>query len=235
MSILISAFTPSLIDLDPSVRRHLLLPDRIYGTLKHRILTCVMAPGQRIVEKDLCSELDVSRTPLREALNRLSLEGLVVWKSYRGYAAAPLTVDDFRQLCEVRRIMESGAAGLSAERATKQDIERLRSTAELKYVPGNRKTYADYLRANSVFHLALARSTHNDLLETMTMSVLDRHQRPLYLGLDVGIDAEAGTREHLGIVDSIAAKDIDRARRMMTEHISGGEARITAALRAAGL
>ena len=83
--------TPSVIELDPAISPPTALPDRIYATLKHRILTCAMRPGERIVEKELCKEMQVSRTPLREAFNRLSLEGLIVLSPYRGYAVAPVT------------------------------------------------------------------------------------------------------------------------------------------------
>ncbi|MDO8836976.1 MAG: GntR family transcriptional regulator, partial [Vicinamibacterales bacterium] len=93
----------SLIELDPTVSSPAAISDRVYATLKHRILTCVLLPGQRVVEKELCAEMGISRTPLREALNRLALEGLVVLRPYRGYVIAPLTVADFRELCELRR------------------------------------------------------------------------------------------------------------------------------------
>jgi GntR family transcriptional regulator, rspAB operon transcriptional repressor len=105
---------PSLIELDPAVTRPAALPDRIYATLKHRMLTCAVLPGARVLERDLCTEMLVSRTPLREALNRLALEGLVAIAPYRGYAVAPLTIVGFRELCEVRQILESEAAAWTA-------------------------------------------------------------------------------------------------------------------------
>ena len=77
----------------------------------------------------------------------------------------------------------------------------------LKYVPGDRDTYADYLNANSLFHRQLARASHNDRLEAMVMSVLDELQRPLYLGLDVGLDAEGATREHVLLVGAVRDRD----------------------------
>src|SRR4029078_13698591 len=109
---------PSLIELAPAISPPTALPDRIYATLKHRILTCAMMPGARIVEKDLCAEMRVSRTPLREALNRLALEALVSIRPFRGYVVAELTVDGFRELCELRRILESETAAPPAERPT---------------------------------------------------------------------------------------------------------------------
>jgi DNA-binding GntR family transcriptional regulator len=224
----------SLLDLDPGVSPPAALPDRLYAVLKHRILTCGILPGERLVEKDICAEMRVSRTPLREAINRLALEGLVVLTPYRGYAVAPVTVGSFQELCEVRRIMEPDTAALAARRATSEQIAALRSEAELQYTPGDRGTYEVYLRANSRFHRTLARSSGNTLLESMVTSALDRHQRPLYLGLDVGLDAGAATDEHLGLVDAIAARDPDRAASLMTDHVSRAEQRIVAALRAAG-
>jgi len=225
---------PSLIELDPAVTPPTALPDRIYATLKHRILTCVMAPGARIIEKDLCGEIGVSRTPLREALNRLALEGLVILIPYRGYGVAPLSVDSFRDLCEVRRMLEAESAALAAERATEDDVRRLEELAETRYTRGDRRTYEKYLRANSAFHLALVRSTHNARLEAIVMSSLDQHQRPLYLGLGVGVDGKASTREHREVVEAVRTHNAAQARTLMTDHIARAEGRILAALKAAG-
>jgi DNA-binding GntR family transcriptional regulator len=224
----------SLLDLDPGVTPPAALPDRLYAILKHRILTCAMKPGERIVEKDICGEMTVSRTPLREAINRLALEGLVVVTPYRGYAVAPVTVNSFQELCEVRRIIEPDTAAMAAERATAGQIDALRAASELKYTPGQPDTYEAYLRANSRFHRALARCTGNTLLEAMVTSALDRHQRPLYLGLDVGLDAAAATSEHRQLVTAIEQRDAARARSVMVDHVSRAEERIVGALRAAG-
>jgi DNA-binding GntR family transcriptional regulator len=224
----------SLLDLDPGVSPPAALPDRLYAILKHRILTCAMRPGERIVEKVICAEMAVSRTPLREAINRLALEGLVVLTPYRGYAVAPVTVRSFQELCEMRRIVEPDVAALAAERASTEQLAALRTQAELRYTPGDPETYAAYLRANSRFHRALARCAGNALLEAVVMSGLDRHQRPLYLGLDVGLDAQAATREHMALVDALERRDSKGVRALMYEHVSHAEQRIVAALKAAG-
>jgi len=226
--------THSLIELDPRIHAPAALPDRLYAVLKHRILTCAMRPGERITEKDVCTEMSVSRTPLREALNRLALEGLVVLTPYRGYVVAPVTVRSFQELCEVRRVLEPGAAALAARRATPEMLKALRAEAGLTYTPGQPDTYEAYLRANSRFHQTLVRCTGNSLLETMVASALDRHQRPLYMGLDVGIDAAAVSAEHRQLVDALERHDAKRARSLMKDHVSRAEARIVGALRAAG-
>lgn len=224
----------SLIELEPALAPRAVLADQIHAALKHRILTCALRPGQRIVEKDLCEELGASRTPLREALNRLAFEDLVMFSPYRGYSVAPLTVEGFRHLCELRRIIEPEAAALAAERATPEDIAQLLSCAETRYTRGDTQSYEGYLRSNSAFHLALVRCSRNPRLESIVMSALDQHQRPCYLGLDVGIDGEASTAEHLAVVKAVRARNPERARKLMEKHIVTAEQRIISALQAAG-
>jgi DNA-binding GntR family transcriptional regulator len=225
--------SPSLVEIDPAVRLASVLPDRLCGILKQRILTCALAPGARLLERDLCADLHVSRTPLREALNRLVYEGLVVPMPYRGYAVAPLTLESIRELCEVRRINEAEAARLAAERLTDADFERLDRLAEARYTVGDRDSYARYLRTNSAFHLALVRGIRNSRLEAIVMSALDQLQRPEYLGLDVGVkDTVRIEREHRAIVAALRARDAGRARALMVEHIEHAETSILGALQA---
>jgi GntR family transcriptional regulator, rspAB operon transcriptional repressor len=225
---------PGLIDLDPSIPRPSVLADRVYQALKHRILTCALKPGDRLVEIDLCNALNVSRTPLREAFNRLAHEGLVNASPYRGYTVAPLSAESFQDLCEVRRLIEPQVAALAAQRASPEDTAKLLNLSKLEYVVGDRASYEAYLRANSMFHLEIARCARNSQLESIVVAVLDRHQRPCYLGLDVGIDAAESTVEHVEVVNAIRDRNSAKASELMAKHIAGGERRILAALRAAG-
>jgi len=225
---------PALIEILPTPPRPQALSDQIYATLKHRVLTCELKPGQKLIEADLAAELGLSRTPLREALNRLGHEGLVTLAPFRGYTVAPLTLRDYQELCEVRRLIEPEVAALAAGRASPDDVERLLALSTLAYKRGQRQSYEDYLRANSAFHLAFAQCAGNRQLESLVIGVLDRHQRPCFLGLGGGIDAEESTAEHVAVVKAVGARNPERARRLMAKHIAGGERRIVAALRAGG-
>jgi len=224
----------SLIELDPTITRPATLPDRVYATLKHRILTCALMPGQRIVEKDICTEMGISRTPLREALNRLGLEGLITLVPFRGYEVAPLTLAGIRELSELRLIVESASVALAAQRATQEEIEKLSAVAELQYTPGDRETYENYLRENSKFHLQLAQCAHNSRLQTIVLSVIDQLQRPFYMGLDVGLDTREATAEHLAVVQAVTGRDARRAQQLMCEQIARAEQRMIAAFERLG-
>src|SRR5437868_4733857 len=203
--------------------KRLVLPDRVYRALKHQILTCRLGPCQRVVEKDICESLAVSRTPVREALNRLGLEGLVVSSPFSGYTVAPLTVGDIRGLNEVRRIVECEAAALAAERATLADIERIRARANLSYVPGERPTYARGLEENRLFHLAIAHATRNGLLEAIVASVLDQIERAIYFGLDSAKDPSSPNSLHLELVKAIAEHSPSKAGKIMADDIRCSE------------
>lgn len=226
--------TPSFIEIDPNLAPAVTMPDRAYAVLKHKVLTCALAPGERIIEKNLCEELGISRTPLREALNRLAHEGLVVLASYKGYSVAPLTVQSFHELCELRRMIEPQVAAVAAERATAADLEKIKATAVLEYVVGDPESYLRYNRANSAFHLAVVRSIRNERVESVFMGILDQHHRPTYLGLNFGIDAVTSTAEHFAIYEAIRQRNAGLARELAHHHIAAGESRIIAALKTAG-
>src|ERR1700690_2599908 len=127
---------PSLVELNATIEPPQALPDRVYSVLKYRILTCTIVPGQSLNEKEIADELKVSRTPLREALNRLSQENLLTRIPYCGYAVPLITEDDIRELGEWPMVLETATAGLAAERATPAELERMMQSVELRYIPG---------------------------------------------------------------------------------------------------
>jgi len=206
------------------------LQDRVYGLLKRRILTCVLLPGQRLNEKQIADEFRVSRTPLREALNRLGQERLLTRTPYAGYIVSTITEAGVRDLCELRAILEMETASLAAERATPEELLRMERAVALDYQPGDRKTYGDYLDNNLVFHRELARASHNDRLLETVMTVLNELQRSLYLGLDVGLDAQAATEEHVVLLAAVKARRPARAREIHREQILAAGERMLKAI-----
>jgi DNA-binding GntR family transcriptional regulator len=225
---------PSLIEISAETRRPSALPDHVYAILKQRILSCALLPDQRLVEKTLCDELRISRTPLREALNRLSHEELVSFQPHAGYRVAPITLDGFRNLVELRTLVEPPAAALAATRAHLDDVARLRELAVLKYNPADDLGFVEYCRANARFHLAIVRAARNPMLENIVMSALDMYQRPTYMRIGRQMDVSNPSAKHQAIAEAIAAKEPSRARGIMEQHIRGGGERILEALAAAG-
>jgi GntR family transcriptional regulator, rspAB operon transcriptional repressor len=179
--------------------------------------------------------LRVSRTPLREALNRLSHEELVSFQPHAGYRVASISLEGFRNLIELRSIVEPQSAALAAERATPAEIAALRAQATLQYDPNEESSFAQYCQANSRFHLLVVRCARNPMLENIVMSALDMYQRPTYLRIGRQMDPGNPSSKHHAIVDAIEQHDAEAARKIMYQHIQGGGERIMAALRAANI
>ena len=224
----------SLIEISPHLIRPTALPDHVYAVLKQQILSCALKPEERLVEKKLCEELGVSRTPLREAVNRLSHEELLSYQPHAGYRVAAITLSGFRNLIELRAIVETQAAALAAERATESDIVELNNYASLPYDPNDDSGFVDYCRANAKFHLVVVRTARNTYLENIVMSALDLYQRPTYLRVGRQLDPKNPSAKHLAITEAIAQHNVELAREIMLQHIKGGGERILTALAAAG-
>ncbi len=224
---------PSLIDITPNPVQLAALPDRLYAILKQRILSCELVPNQRLIEKVLCAEYRVSRTPLREALNRLSHEQLVWFQPRAGYRVAEIVIDEFRNLIELRSIVEPQAASIAAIRATTAEIAELRTRADLPFDPNDDGGFVEFCRANSRFHLAIVRIAQNSMLENIVMSALDLYQRPTYLRVGRQMDPSNPTAKHHAIVDAIERHQPETAHDAMYKHVIGGGDRILEALKAA--
>jgi DNA-binding GntR family transcriptional regulator len=226
---------PSLKELASVASRSATPTDRVYVQLKRGILTCNLAAGKSLDEQAIAKGIGVAHSAVREACRRLALEGLVVGAPGNSHRIAPITLTDIRELCELRKTVEAKVAALAAQHVRPDQAARLLALAELNYKPGKRETYARYLRANSAFHFQLARTAGNARLEAVVVAVLDHLQRPLYLGLDIGLDPDEATREHMELVDAVRRKRPALAARLMIGQLERAEKRMLAALASSSL
>src|ERR1700710_499626 len=111
--------------------------DRLYRQLKQEIITCRIAPGLSLSEKEICDRYSASRTPVREACRRLESEKLVSIVSYRGYTVTPVNMHDFHSLHEMQLILDPAAAALAAARATPVQLAAIQQASSQQYTPGD--------------------------------------------------------------------------------------------------
>ncbi len=209
--------------------RPIKITDQIADVIRQRVLTCDLQPGERLVEKTICEDLSVSRASLREALTRLAHEHILIQVPNKGYRVPELTLDRFKIVCEARRLVEGQVAGLAAQRATPEIVENLRQAAP--FVPKGDNSDEDAqecIRANRDFHHQVARAAGNEILEKIVVTTLDQDNQPYFYGIDLHscTNPEEISREHLEIVDAIAAGDPDLAQKRMCDHILVKEERI---------
>ncbi|MFG3343409.1 GntR family transcriptional regulator [Glycomyces sp. NPDC048151] len=193
-----------------------------YQVLREQILSGALEPGQVLNQATLAPSLGVSTTPLREALRRLSTEGLVELGAHRDSRVAPLTAEEARDLLEMRRSLDPLAVSLAAERRTKEDIRAMREAAEglqpLHYDPS-----VEQLIAHRRLHAAIYRASHNDLLIATLDALWDKADRYRRLGLEVPHtedERDLKAAEHADLIDNIVAGDADGAAAVMRRHIN---------------
>ncbi len=221
-----------------STLRPIKITDQIADTIRQRVLTCQLKPGERLVEKTICEELGVSRASLREALGRLAHENLIVQVPNKGYRIPELTLERFHMVCEARLVLETQVAALAARRATPQDVSKLREAAP--FIPVHDDPELDAvacIETNRIFHNLIARTARNEMLERVVRTALDQDNQPYFYGIDLHscTKPEEITQEHLDIVDAIEVHDEELARQRMHDHVLSKEDRIVEAWHQAGL
>lgn len=206
----------------PSQNTFLSKSDLAYAELRDQILTGSLPAGSRLAQYDLADSLNMSITPLREAIRRLSSEGLLTVETHRDVRVSTMTADEARQLFEVRLSLDPTAAELAATRRTETDIAAMRA-AVADLLPVTRKWGEEALTAHRVFHQTLYRASHNDVLIKMLDDLWDKSDRYRRLGLDLPPGDEPRTRdleEHQRLVDLIVDGEAAQAAQLMRDHIT---------------
>lgn len=197
------------------------LMERAYTELRREILSCRLEPGSEISETDIAQRLSMSKTPVREALGRLRIEGFVRAIPRRCYQISPLTVGDMNALFDVRTIVEGGIVELAVERITEQQLNELDRLADASYDRETTASLDTFIKANREFHLAIAASTENYRLQEMTVHQLDELERYFYVGaLSRDINTEVHT-DHHRIVEILRTRDPFAARKAIISHNEG--------------
>lgn len=194
------------------------LTDQAYGALRQQIITGVLPPGREMSELELADELSMSKTPVREALSRLGVEGLVEAFPRRGYRVTSVTVKDMNDLFAVRAMLEGTAGALAAINLTEAGLERLEALADASYIRGENISTQSFVKANEDFHSAIAQATRNPRLHHLVVSHLEECGRFFYMGAQARDVNPETTNDHHRIVAVLRERDPERARAAMVEH-----------------
>lgn len=206
------------------VRSAVSLKRQVIETLRSAIFDRRFAPGDRLVERELCEMLDVSRTLLREALSQLEAEGVVQIIPHRGPIVAVYTAEDARSIYEMRAALEEMAGRYFVERATDKESKALETAfAEMK------KKYsvelgADYLSVKAKFYAALTAGAHNPVLVEMLRLIHGRVSMLRATTLTQPGRLAASLEELSNIVKAIKARDAEAAGRACRLHVENAGA-----------
>jgi DNA-binding GntR family transcriptional regulator len=192
--------------------------DRAYERIKQMIVTLKLKPGTVIQEQQLRDLLNLGRTPIREALNRLEVENLVIIEPRRGIFVADIAITDLTQIYEVRKELEALTASLATARAGAADIAQLEALVE-EYRAIDPADLEALFAVDHEFHMTLARATNNAFLLRELDLFYSLSLRIWYLALGSISASDIDVEAHLEILEAIHSRDPHQAEDRMREHI----------------
>ena len=206
-------------DLNEMDDAFLPLRDVVFKKLRQEILLGELAPGERLMEIHLAQRLGVSRTPIREAIRKLELEGLVTMIPRRGAEVAQISEKNLEDVLEVRTALERLAVRLACERMNEAQLSELHEACEHFAAVTRTKDMTAITQADVALHDVIIRATGNRKLEQMISNLSEQMYRYRFEYIK---DASYHTlliEEHERIYQSIAARDTEKAQEQITIHI----------------
>jgi DNA-binding GntR family transcriptional regulator len=196
------------------------LRDQTYDIIKNMIIVREIEPGKKINEEQLAKEIQVSRTPIREALCRLGNEGIVKIIPRRGAFVADLTEINVSEILLIREVLEGLVARLAAENIDEKTLEKLRKALEkVSTTPEKNRDLINYTRSEVNFHALLLSATNNQMLKNM-MEIVNAHLQIIRLRtVVIPQRAQKTVKEHQQILKAIENRDASAAEELMRQHV----------------
>lgn len=194
------------------------LADQAYEWIKQRILTGQLLPGQRLSVPAIAEELSLSRSPVREAVQRLVQEGMGAERPHQGAVVASADLRSLVDLYQVRAVLEGLSAELAADWQDPTFVEDLESIHRNQEHAVEHRTQADVIRADMRFHERILEAGANPALSRVLQPILHRMSLAMLAG-EQSWPQQALT-EHRAVLDAIRARDAAQARLTMAAHVS---------------
>jgi DNA-binding GntR family transcriptional regulator len=203
--------------------------ERVHESLREAILANRLPPGSELQEVALAASLGVSRGPVREALGRLSAEGLVTIRPRTGAVVRSLSKREFIEAYQVRDALETFAIRLAVPCLTPEDVRRLEEVVERMSEEAERNDVHAFFESNSAFHDALVVASGNRQLRDMYRQLARQLGRYQMRSLALRGNLERSVAEHRAILRAAKRGDVERAARLLSEHIHVPQRRLESA------
>lgn len=195
------------------------LPERIADQLRRDILRGNLEPGAPIKERDRAAAMQVSRTPMREAVRILANEGLVILRPSRSPIVANPTLEEITHAIEVLMGLETFAAELACERASDAEIAEIRDINARMIALQDKIDSVDLFDIDMTFHKCIVRAAHNPALTEAHKTVLERMWRVRYLSASQRKRRRSTLEQHEGIIAGLEARDAHKTSAFVRAHL----------------
>ena len=202
---------------------YLPLRDVVFKTLRQGILTGELKPGERLMEIHLANKLGVSRTPIREAIRKLELEGLVTMIPRRGAEVAQITEKSMKDVLEVRKVLDDLSVELACERITEEEKELLKNACVDFEEAVKTGDFAKIAKTDVAFHDIIVTATRNIRLSQMVNNLAEQMYRYRFEYIKDSTQHARLVQEHEEICQGVIAGDKKRALEAIEKHIDNQE------------
>lgn len=199
------------------------LRDVVFNTLRKAILTGELKPGERLMEIHLANRLGVSRTPIREAIRKLELEGLVIMIPRRGAEVAQITEKSLKDVLEVRRALDALCVELACDRITEEEEEQLKKACDEFERATETKDATIIAKADVELHDIIVQATGNQRLIQLINNLSEQMYRYRFEYIKDENRHDNLIHEHRMIYDSIVRRDKEKAAKAARLHIDNQE------------
>ena len=211
------------------------LRELVLDAIREAIINGTLKPRERLMEIQLAEELGVSRTPVREALRKLELEGFIVMVPRKGAYVADISFKDIADVFEIRAALEALAAGLAAERITDEELEEMERLVAEKAEAIANQDMEKLIKVDTMFHEAIYKASRNQRLTSIISNLREQIQRYRTSSLAYPGRMQRSLEEHRSIVEAIQSRDSQIAQQVAREHIENAENSIIEAIKKDGL
>jgi DNA-binding GntR family transcriptional regulator len=209
--------------IGPVARQTTSLREQVIASLRDAILNGELQPGQKLVERELCSALDISRTTLREVLPQLQAEGLINSIAHKGPFVASIHADEVKEIYQVRRLLEALAVREFTRNASDQQIKDLREQLSALKRPEAAATLRSLLRAKAGFYSVLFDGCGNRVVNQTLRQLNNRMVLYKRLSLSVPGRLADTIKELEALVSAIEARDPEKASELCDVHVLHSE------------
>ncbi len=190
------------------------LKEKVYYIVKQKILSGEYRPNSHLDEKKLIAELEVSRTPFREAMNRLELENFITIIPRRGFFVTEISIKNINDIFQARHLIEPQLVDCCSDYISKEKLLEIKE----KFKNWDRLSREEFIAVDWEFHYLILKSTNNETLIKIMTNIYEQSQRFRTLITKKVSREENSAQEHIDIIDAILTGDTNKAREACVLH-----------------
>lgn len=193
-----------------------------YDGIKNLIIEEEISPGELLSENQLAAYLNMSRTPVREAIRRLQAEGFLESRKGLGTFLKPLTSKDVRNIYEVREALELIACETSIFQITDEEIEEVRSSLQSlldRHAAGEAIDRMEFSKLDGQFHDLIVQKSNNGYIKILMDQIYFNVERYRIISFSVSLDLEESTKQHLDLLDCLKERDLKKLQTALSAHL----------------